>query len=209
MKVYDSFDVFWRDYFDGQDPSEAIDTWAIAKFTHTSDDEYRELQAAGRDNLGYQPTLLTLADPKRRIKEEVIIKNLPTATVHSLKSQYQKRFTQQLPRRFGLFNPSRKQADAVYPRWDDFAAEWFIKDGQDILGYNLPLLFDHVSDAEYWAWQQKGFDPCGTQRLVVDIFQHRTGRFAEIFITDVTDAEMSRIRLLMQSKLTLAAGGLL
>jgi hypothetical protein len=202
MKIFDTFDEFWNAYF--SKPGQAgFDTWSIAKFTHTNDQEYANLKAAGKDTLGFQPTMLTLADPLTLQKDEVVIKNLPTTHAASLRQQYQQRFIDQLPRRFGLFRPDIKQADAIYSSWEEFAAEWLERDGKSLLQYNLPLLFDHVSDIEYWGWQQKGFDPCGTQRLIVTVFQYRTGRFAEVFITNMTDAEMSRIAMLLQSRLTL------
>jgi hypothetical protein len=205
MKIYDTFDQFWPDYFSGELPETGFDAWAIAKFTHTTDLEYQKLHAGGKDTLGYQPTMLTLADPLKQKRVEVIIKGLPTATYDSLRQQYQHRFISQLPKHFGLFHTDKKQADAIFDTWQAFIDTWLTRDGQSLLSYNLPLLFDHVSDAEYWAWKQKGFDPCGTQRLIVTVFQYRTGRFADVFITNVTDAEMSRIKLLMQSKLTLQA----
>ncbi len=203
MKIYDTFDLFWHDYFDDMLPGTGFDAWAIAKLTHTTDQDYQRLKVTGKDTLGYQPTMITLADPLKQKVAEVIIKNLPTAAYDSLRRQYQYRFIEQLPRRFGLFHSDSKQADAVFDKWETFTNEWLMRDGENLLSYNLPLLFDHVSDAEYWGWRQKGFDPCGTQRLVATVFQYRTGRFAEVFITDVTDAEMSRIKLLMQSKFTL------
>lgn len=205
MKVYDTFEQFSKDYFSGNLTEAGFDTWVIAKFTHTHDHEYQQLKAKGKDTLGYQPTMLTLADPLRQKRAEVIIKNLPTASYDSLRQQYRHRFIDQLPKRFGLFQTDKKQADAVYATWEAFIDAWLNRDGQDLLAYNLPLLFDHVSDAEYWGWKQKGFDPYGTQRLIITIFQYRTGRFADVFITNVTDAEMSRIAMLMQSKLTLQA----
>lgn len=203
MKTYDAFDRFWQDYFSTKLPETGFDTWAIAKVTHTSDQEYEHLRADGKDTLGYQPTMLTLADPLKQKKAEVIIKGLPTAAVDSLREQYGRHFINQLPQRFGLFHSDKKQADAIFDSFEAFSREWLMRGQQSLLPYNLPLLFDHVSDAEYWGWQQKGFDPCGTQRLIITVFQYRTGRFAEVFVTSVTDAEMSRIRMLMQSKLTL------
>lgn len=203
MKIYDFFDQFWGEYFKEKLPATGFDTWTIAKLTHTNDHDYHQLKSAGKDTLGYQPTMITLANPLEQKTEEIIIKDLPTATYSSLRQQYQHRFIQQLPKRFGLFNTESKQADAVYDSWEVFASAWFIRDGQSLLPYNLLLLFDHVSDAEYWAWKQKQFDPCGTQRLIVTVFQYRTCKFAEVFITNVTDIEMSRIKMLMQSKLTL------
>jgi len=202
MKTFDTFNDFWNIYF--ATPSQAgFDAWSIAKFTHTNDEEYARLKAQGKDTLGFQPTMLTLADPLTLKKDEVVIKNLSTAHTASFRQQYQQRFIDQLPHRFGLFRPDVKQADAIYASWEEFAAEWLERDGKSLLQYNLPLLFDHVSDIEYWGWQQKDFDPCGTQRLIVTVFQYRTGRFAEIFITNMTDAEMSRISMLLQSRLTL------
>jgi hypothetical protein len=205
MKIYNTFDQFWPDYFNGKLPEAGFDAWAIAKFTHTNDQEYQRLNAEGKDTLGYQPTMLTLADPLKQKKAEVIIKGLPTAAYDSLRQQYQHRFVDQLPKRFGLFHSDKKQADAIFDTWQAFIDEWLTRDGESLLPYNLPLLFDHVPDAEYWGWKQKGFDPCGTQRLIVTLFQYRTGRFADVFITNVADAEMSRIKMLMQSKLTLQA----
>lgn len=206
VKIYDTFDHFWHDYFSGQPNTQAsFDAWTIAHFTHTSDEEYQQLRLAGKDSLGYQPTLLTLADPLNQENVEVIVKNMSDTVYHSLRGQYQQRFIEQLPNRFGLFHAESQQADAIYDSWEQFAQAWLTNEGQNVLKYNLPLSFDHVSDIDYWAWQQKGFDPCGTQRLIVTIFQYRTGRFAEIFVTGVTDAEMSRIALLMRSQLTLQA----
>lgn len=205
MKIYDTFEQFWLDYFDRKLPSSGFDPWTVAKFVHTNDQAYRQLKADGKDRLGYQPTMLTLADPLKQKSVEVLIKNLSTSAYMSLRQQYQQRFIDQLPQRFGLFRSDSKQADAIYDTWDVFADEWLTRDGKSLLSYNLPILFDHVPDADYWGWQQKGFDPCGTQRLIVTVFQYRTGRFADVFITDVTDTEMSRINMLMQSKLTLQA----
>lgn len=203
MKTYDTFDQFRLDYFDSKLPRSGFDTWAIAKIIHTNDQAYQQLKEEGKDTLGYQPTMFTLADPLKQKTTEVLIKNLSTAAYMSLRNQYQQRFVEQLSKRFGLFHADSKQADAIYETWEAFATEWFTRDGKSLLSYNLPILFDHVPDADYWGWQQKGFDPCGTQRLIVTVFQYRTGRFADIFITDVTDDEMSRIKLLMQSKLAL------
>ena len=205
MKFYDRFDQFWYDYFGSTLPEAGFDAWTIAKFAHTHDQEYQQLRAQGKDALGYQPTMITLADPLRQTSAEVIVKDLPTADYQSLRQQYQHRFIDQLPKRFGLFHSDKKQADAIFDTWESFTDEWLMRDGKSLLPYNLPLLFDHVSDVEYWGWKQKGFDPCGTQRLIVTVFQYRTGRFADIFITNVADAEMSRIAMLMQSKFTLHA----
>ncbi len=205
METYDSLDQFWQDYFGRPLPKTGFDTWAIAKSIHTTDTSYRELQASGSDSLGYQPTMLTLADPLTQNSQEVIIRNVQTADFEKFRTFYRQRFIAQLPQRFGLFHSEKKQADAIYDSWEAFASEWFERDGASLLEYNLPVLFDHVSDASYWAWQQKQFDPCGTQRLIVTVFQYRTNRFAEVFITGVNDAEMSRIRLLSQSRLALRA----
>jgi hypothetical protein len=200
MKIFDTFDEFWREYF--RTPgAHGFDTWTIARFTHTDDATYARQKAEGQDKLGFQPTMITLADPLRLRKEEVVIKNLSDAANASLREQCQHRFIEQLPARFGLFNPDARQADAIYKTWEQFAAEWLEREGRSLLQYNLPVLFDHVSDIEYWGWQQKGFDPCGTQRLVMTIFQYRTGRFAEIFISNTDDNDMARIKLLIQSKL--------
>lgn len=205
MKTYDTFDQFWHDYFDSKLPGSGFDTWTITKLIHTSDQDYQQLKADGKDRLGYQPTMLVLADPLKQQTIEVVIKNLSTDAYTSLRQQYQYRFIDQLPQRFSLFHADSSRADAIYDTWDAFVDEWFTRDGKSLMSYNLPILFDHVPDADYWGWQQKGFDPCGTQRLIVTVFQYRTGRFACIFITNVVDAEMSRIKMLMQSKLTLQA----
>ncbi|HEX8183026.1 MAG TPA: hypothetical protein VF575_05500 [Candidatus Saccharimonadales bacterium] len=209
MKIYDTFDAVIHDYFETNAVGFSFDTWAIAKFLHTSDADYQQLVATGGNTLGYQPTMLTLADPLQQQKDEVIIRNLPTSTYAAVREQYAHRFIDQLPGRFGLFHSDKKQADAIFNSWEEFAGEWLERDGQSLLPYNLPLLFDHVSDAEYWGWQQKGFDPCGTQRLIVTVFQYRTGRFADVFITNVTDAEMARIRMLIMSRLTLGINEIL
>ncbi|TAH34838.1 hypothetical protein EYC59_02885 [Candidatus Saccharibacteria bacterium] len=205
METYDSLDQFWQDYFGGPLPKTGFDTWTLAKSIHTTDTHYRELQARSADNLGYQPTMLTLANPLTQSSREIIIRNVQTAGYEQFRTFYRQRFIAQLPQRFGLFQPEKTQADAVYDNWEAFASEWFERDGASLLAYNLPILFDHVSDARYWAWQQKQFDPCGTQRLIVTVFQYRTGRFAEVFIPGVNDAEMSRIQLLSQSRLALQA----
>lgn len=202
MKIFDTFEDFWKEYF-GELNSHGFDVWTIAKFTHTDDATYAQQKTDGKDSLGFQPTMITLADPMRVRKEEVVVKNLSDKAIASLREQCQHRFIEQLPYRFGLFHPDIRQADAIYERWEQFAAEWLERDGRSLLQYNLPILFDHVTDVEYWGWQQKGFDPCGTQRLVITVFQYRTGRFAEVFLSGVNDAEMSRIKLLIQSKLTL------
>jgi hypothetical protein len=202
MKTFDSFDEAWQTYNPSLNTA-GFDPWTIAKFTHTDDQTYQYLRAMQEDTLGFQPTLLTLADPLSQKSEEMVIRNLTTEMLSGIQYQYRQRFISQLPHRFGLFHSDKTQADAVYEHWEAFAQQWLERDGQDVMLYNLPLLFDHVSDVVYWSWQQKGFDPCGTQRLIVTVFQYRTGRFAEVFITNITDAEMQRIKLLMQSRLAL------
>jgi len=206
MKMFESFDDFWREYFTGE-PQQAtgFDTYTIAKFTHTTDADYAQAKAAGQDRLGFQPTLLTLASPHARGKSEVVVRGLATPAHDNLRGQYRRRFAMQLPARFGLFHAGKNQADAVFKTFEAFEQSWLQSGGQSVLAYNLPLLFDHVSDVDYWAWRQKGFDPCGTQRLIITIFQYRTGRFADVFLTDVDDAEMARIALLIKSKMALQA----
>jgi hypothetical protein len=203
MKTYDNFETFWGVFFKDEPKNHGFDTWTIAKFIHTSDQEYATMRGANLDTLGFQPTLLTLADPIHQRRHNAMIKNISSSQFQKLKRQYQERFIDQLTNRFGWFHTAKKQADAIYDNWEDFSREWLQRDDQDILSYNLPLLFDHVSNAEYWAQKQKGFDPYKKQCLIVTIFQYRVDRFADVFITDVTDADMDRIKLLIQSKLKL------
>jgi len=203
MKTYNTFDDFWKAHFDAPSKERSFDNWTITKLIHTSDTDYRQHRADGTDPLGFQPTMVTLANPITLKTKEVLIKGLSDGQFNSFKNQYRQRFLDQLPARFGLFHPDLKQADAIYDSWEGFAKEWFERDGKSLLPYNLPILFDHVSNASYWSWKQKDFDPCGTQRLIMTVFQYRTGRFAEVFITGVDDDEMSRIRMLIQSKLDL------
>jgi hypothetical protein len=205
MHVFDTFSAFWQAFFDG-DASAPFEVWAIANVAHTPDHAYTQLEATGQDKLGFQPTMFTLADPLTQRHETVVVKDLSTRDVTELSQQYRQRFLSQLPRRFGLFHAEKARGDAVYPSWEAFAQEWLTgADSQELLAYNLPLLFDHVSDLEYWGWQQRGFEPCGTQRLIITLFQYRTGHFADVFITNVDDTEMSRITLLAQSKIGLGA----
>jgi len=205
MRVFDTFEAFWQAYF-GSQTTLPFEVWTIAHIAHTDDQAYAQAKTAGQDKLGFQPTMFTLADPLAQRHETAIVKDLSTAAVAALSQQYQQRFMGQLPARFGLLHADKASGDAVYDSWEAFAAAWLISaDGQDLLTYNLPLVFDHVSDLEYWGWQQKEFDPCGTQRLIITIFQYRTGHFADIFITNVNDTEMARIALLAQSKIGFAA----
>lgn len=207
METFNSFTDFWRSM--QQASKHGFDRWVIAHFTHTSDETYAEAVAHGTDTLGFQPLLLTLADPVAQQTKEVVIKNVTDSALSEIKQHYSDRFIRQLPRRFGLFAADKNQADAIYASWRDLEAEWFMRDGQSVLDLNLPLLFDHVSNTQYWAWQQKGYEPCDTQRLIITVFQYRTGRFADLFITDVDDNEMQRIAMLLQSKLSLNVSNLL
>lgn len=203
MQTYDTIDQFWQEYFSERLPATGFDTWTIAKITHTTDQQYEQLLPPNAGSFGDQAALITLADPLNQQSVRVIIKNASVEACESLRQQYRSRFIEQLMGRFGLFDPAGKLVDAVFDNWEAFAKVWFTQDSDNTLAYNLPLVFDHVSDAEFKIWQDKQFDPCGSQRLIITMFQYRTGDFAKLFVKNVTDAEMARIRVLTMATLNL------
>lgn len=198
MKTFDSLaqaaEAFLRPH-----TSHHIDQWTVAGITHAGPGDPLA------ERLGFRPTLLTLANPFTFQTESVVVKDIAEESIPRLKQQLRQRYIAQFEQRFKLFDAEKYQADAVYDSWSDFAGQW-VQHGSDYrLPFNLPLLFDHVSDIDYWAWQQKQFDPVGNQRLIVTIFQQRTNKFAEVFIGNVSDAELGRIKLLLASHVKLNA----
>lgn len=177
-----------------------FDSWILTSFKHTSDQEYSRLLHAGRDRLGYQPLLLSFADPIERKYVEVIVQNVTDMSALDIKKFLTDHYHEQFMHRIGLFFPNKNKVDAIYPHFTDYEKEWVQKDEKYRLHLNIPVLVDHVSDAQYWAWEQKDYNPAGTQRLIITVFQPRTMRFADILIENVDDAEMSRIKLLLSSR---------
>jgi hypothetical protein len=201
MKIYKDLSSFWNEYF-SQTPEYHFDDWSIVHFGHVSDSEYADIKGTKKDTLGFQPALITIANPHHQQSADVVIKGMSDSDMAQLKQLYQQRFIEQFESRFGAFYPEKKSGSVEYDSWDLFTAFWVEAEGKNVLKYNVPLLFDHPTDLEYWAWQQKKSCPIQYQRLIVTVFQPRKNQFHDIFIQNVKESDMPRIRAYMKEKIS-------
>lgn len=123
--------------------------------------------------------------------------------IDDIRELFYQRLAKQYPKRFGLFNTQKIQADAIFDTWQELYAEWFQKKGSSILNYNIPLLFDYVSNDIYEYWTKNNQDIYGTQRMIISVYQPRTERFADLFITNMSEDKVEEFKNVMTSHIIL------
>lgn len=157
------------------------------RFMHTSDQEYAEVKGTKDDPLGFQAAMVLVAHPFDKTCEELLIRDVTDVDYQKVAEWYQEYY-------FSHFSEcvhqdkQKHHYHAEFATWDEFVRAWCVdENNQSLVQYNFPVLFDHVSDVDYWSWKKQEVDYCGYQRLIVTICQYRYKKFIDVFIKDVDD----------------------
>jgi len=173
------------------------------RLVHTSDVQYQQQIAQNEDKLGFQPLLIKFANPMNKKVSQVIVKGVDDANAANIREHFKKEYASTLDKRFGSFMPEEFHAYTEYETWEDFDKSWFTREGKPVFYINMPLLFDHISDIEYWTRRQTGEKVMNYQRLLVTTYFVTENKFFTFFIKNVDDAEMSRIKNVVMSRIGL------
>lgn len=203
MKIHESLNHFWEALVKQNTGKFKFDTWTIVRFTHTSDAEYAQQIADGKDPLGFQPLLVILANPLAHESRREIIRDINNQAFLGFWQHYTAHFMTQLDSRFGSFRPEKFDAYTEYDTWEHFKESWLERQGKPVISQNFPLIFDHMPQAEHWARQQSGQEVLSYQRLIVTTYFVSKDLFFDFIIKDVSDAEMDHIKLLTKSRVGL------
>lgn len=201
MKTYETFQHFWNNYGAHEPNSAGFHDWVLVNYTHTSDKAYTKQQQNGTDTLGFQPLLVTYANPFTKSSEKSLIKNVDDAQLAGMLHFYRQKYHEQFESRFGSFRPDEFTAFAEYDSWDSYHKVWLERDGHSTLDKHIPLLFDHTPAIEYWSRKQTGQEVMSYQRLLVTTYFAPKNQFFDFFIKNIDDNEMNKIRSLTVSRL--------
>ena len=208
MKVFENLQLFFDALSSQQNNQFGFNNQQLVRITHISDSEYQTQVNKGQDELGFQPLLLKFADPFEQKTDQVLVKNVNDEAVSKIKDYFRRLYVANLPVKFGSFTPDVYDAYTEYDSWEEFSRSWFVRDGRSVFHINIPLLFDHISDVEYWTKKQSGEKVLEYQRLLITTYLTRENKFYRFFIKNVNDEEFNRIKLLVQSQVGLSSDGL-
>jgi len=203
VKVYKNVRAF-TDELAKQEPNRhGFFDMQLVKIIHTPDAEYNSQVERGEDKLGFQPLLLKFANPFTQETEQVVIQNVTDELAGELRQFYKKQYLQVLPKKFGSFMPDTFDAFTEYDSWEAFESTWLTRNGESVAHINMPLLFDHISDLEYWTKKQTKEKVLNYQRMLVVTYFVPENKFFKFFIKNVDDAERDRIQRIVQGRLGL------
>lgn len=203
MKHYDSFSLFWNDFSVTQANSHGFNDWQVVQILHTSDKNYAAQQKSGADELGFQPLIVTLANPVAKKSKKILVKNVDDSAAIKFADFCRNLYVSQFDARFGNFTPDTFHAFAEYDNWESFYATWLERDTKPVFMHNIPLLFDHTPKVEHWSRKQTGQEVLPYQRLLITTYFVSKDQFFDFFIKDVSDQEFERIKLLTKSRIGL------
>jgi len=203
MKVFDSFEMFWDELAPDKRNAFNFQDWQVVQIVHTSDEEYQKQRLEGRDELGFQPLSVILANPLSQQTRQILIKHVSSKLATDFKEYCRKQYYSEFPNRFGSFRPDTFHAFAEYDNWESFYTTWLQRNGKPVFHQNVPLLLDHTPQIEYWTRKQTNQEIMPYQRLLITTYFVSTNKFFDFFIKDIDDSEAQRIQLLTQSRIGL------
>lgn len=203
MTVHENFQTFWNEFSSATPNKYGFLDWQVVSYLHVSDKDYARQNAEGQNELGFQPLMVTLANPFTKETTEHLVKNVTDATAEQFLSMARDRYIKEFGKRFGSFTPSEMHAFAEYDTWDNFYYHWLERDGKQVFSKNVPLLIDHTPKIEYWTRKQSGEDVLPYQRILITTYFVSQKKFYSFFIKEINDSEFERIKLLLQSRVGL------
>ena len=203
MKVHENFQLFWDDFTSRKPNEHGFFDEQIVKILHTPDQKYYEQRQQNKDGLGFQPLFVMFANPITQKTDKVLIKNVNDKLANDFRQYVRNQYVSELDKKFGTFTPDATDGYTEYDSWNSFEKSWFMRENGPVFDRNIPLLFDHISDVEYWTRKQTGEKVFYYQRLLVTTFLVAESKFYTFFIKDVNDTELGRIKLLVQSRIGL------
>jgi hypothetical protein len=203
MKIFNSFELFWNEFIAQKPNKHGFHDWQVVSFLHVNDEEYNWQRLNGKDELGFQPFTITLANPLKQEIKEYIIKNVTDKLAEQFLAFNRDRYIKELDKRFGNFTPNETHAFAEYENWEDFYSHWLERNGKQVFAHNVPLLFDHTPRTEYLTLKQSGATVLHYQRLLITTYFVSKKQFFTFFIKNVDDEQNSKIKMLVKSRISL------
>lgn len=203
MNVYESFQAFWDTHCAESPNRYGFFDWQPVALHHVSDLDYETDRLLARDSLGFQPLMITLANPFIKEHQTILVKHVTDDLFARYQAYCRSTFVRTFGHRHGSFRPDATHAYTEYPDWPSFSRSWLDRPDRPVYAENLPLLVDHTPAAEYWARKQVGDKILLYQRLLVTTFHVASKTFYDFFVRDVNDEVAGRIRSLLESRLYL------
>jgi hypothetical protein len=203
MKIYESFTSFWEFFTSQKQNSHGFHDWQVVDYRHTDDSTYSDLCSTGKDELGFQPLTVLMANPLKKEYDEFLVKDVSTEMAQRFLQFARDRYMQEIESRFGNFTPDETHAFTEYDSWENFYTNWLERDGNLVFAKNVPLLFDHTPKIDYWMKKQSGETVLPYQRILVTTFFVAKRQFYSFFIKEIQDSEFEQIKMLIQSRVSL------
>lgn len=203
MQVYDSFQSFWDTHQAESLNNFGFFDWQPVALHHVSDLDYETDRLLARDTLGYQPLMITQANPFTRQQRTAMVQQVTDQLFARYQAYCRQTYLQTFGQRRASFRPDATHAYAEYPDWQSFAAAWLDRPERPVYAENLPLLVDHTPGTEYWMRRQVGDKVLPHQRLLVTTFHVPTRTFYDFFVKNIDDGAAGRIQALLESRMYL------
>lgn len=170
---------------------------------HTNNSMYAVQNAAGNDELGFQPLSILLTNPFTHETRYEVVKHVNDESFLAFWRHYVDHYMNQYDKRFGLFRPEKFDCFCEYDTWEEFAQNWTEYEGSSIIMHNPVLLFDHMPNLEYWTRRQTHQKVLPYQRLVVTTYYISENKFFDFIVKNISDEKLDNIRMLMKSRVGL------
>ncbi|KKW03128.1 MAG: hypothetical protein UY35_C0008G0012 [Candidatus Saccharibacteria bacterium GW2011_GWC2_48_9] len=203
MIIYETFQLFWNDYTKESVNKHGFKDWQVVNIHHTSDADYALQYHSGNDDLGFQPLVITEANPFSHEVRQTLVKHVADAVADSFTEYSRRKYSNSFDKKFGSFKPDTFKAFAEYDDWDSFYYAWLERARQPVFHMNIPLLIDHTPQIEYWTRKQSGQEILPYQRLLITTYFVTENRFFDFFIKNITDGQAQQIHQMTQSRIGL------
>lgn len=203
MNVYESFQAFWDDHRAESPNRYGFFDWQPVALHHVSDLDYETNRLLARGSLGFQPLMVTQANPFTREHRTILVKHITDELFARYQAYCRSTYTRDFGHRHASFRPDATHAYTEYPDWQSFASVWLDRPERPVYAENLPLLIDHTPSLEYWTRKQMGDKVLPYQRLLVTTFHVPSRTFYDFFIKHIDDETAGRIKALLESRIYL------
>ncbi len=190
MKYITTLQEFWDQYIVPTN-QQGFNTWTIVWMYQLPEEKRGKLPENLRQHR-VMPTIVTIADPITRKASTVCITEDAPDVMKILQQNYLKMLPAEYKRRMGGYFPGKSRASLLYEyeKWQDFKDDWLVRDGMMLAPYNFSLMFDIPSELEYLDWEHRKLCKIEYPRLIVTLYQHKTGKFHDLLIKNVTKADI-------------------
>jgi hypothetical protein len=200
MKVYKTFDEFVvteltkKNQFGFSEWTVVwVDESSATKNTHLhSNDSFEAVSNC----------IVMLADPVNKKTKSVQLSDA-NYTKEQITIKCHKIFLEDTVNRVKGMIPEKINGFYEYEVWQDFKDDWLIRGEKVLIPYIYPLVFDLPSSNEYSVWKNNNLIEITYQRLVVTVYLYKKNVFHDIFIKNVSKADIEHYLLYCKARFTL------